>query len=152
MKKIKIKMKLKSVFITALAFLISANVFAQKFTISAVVNGKKIGETTVTDSPAVIYVDKIKIKKWPEVILMIRQRPLNEIYKRTLQITDGNENMLYQFDESKSKIGMYKIRLAPIRQKLLHQKIIKIFLAEDPANDMMRLPSKRSLLAELHSM
>lgn len=143
-------MNIKSVIITAITVIISAHVFAQKDVVRLVINGKKIGEVTITENPAVISVNKMKYKKISNLTLIIKQSSVNNVYKRTLQITDENENQLYEADELRSKVGLYKINLTKIRQQLLKQDIIKVFLAENPANDMMKLPSRRKLLAELH--
>lgn len=143
-------MNIKSITITAIAVIISAHVFAQKDVIRLVINGKKIGEVAITKTPAVISVNKMKYKKISNLTLIIKQSSVNNVYKRTLQITDENENQLYEVDELRSKVGLYKINLTKIRQQLLKQDIIKVFLAENPANDMMKLPSRRKLLVELH--
>lgn len=143
-------MKIKLIILSAIALIISGNVFAQKDVIQLVIGGKKIGEVPITENPAVISVNKMKYKKISDLTLIIKQSGVNKVYKRTLQITDENENQLYGVNEQRSKVGLYKINLTKIRQQLIKQNMLKVFLAEDPANDMMNLPSKRKLLAELH--
>ena len=130
--------------------LFSIQLFAQNDVVTLTINGKKVGEQTITENPAVINVSKIKYKKISDLTLMIRLKAVNKIYKRTLQITDENESLLFSVNEQKSKVGLYKMDITKMRQQLLQQYIIKVYLAEDPANEMMRIPSKRQLLAELH--
>lgn len=130
--------------------MVSANVMAQKNFVTLLIDGKKMGDRVITDSPAIITANKLKYRKASEVILILKQIPVNNIYKKTIQITDENESVLLEANEVRSKPGWYKINIPAIKQKLLNQKIIKVFLAENPANDMMKMLSKRTLLAEVH--
>ncbi len=143
-------MNIRLFFIIIITLSFTAKVFAQTDDVTVVVNGKLFGKAAIGEDPAVINVNKLKYKKVPDLTVMIRQSSVNRIYKRTLQITDEKEQNLFSVPEQRSKIGSYKINLIKVRQQLLKQSIIKVFLAEDPANDMMRIPSKRKLLAELH--
>ena len=136
------------ILIIALAF--STEVFSQNDRITVIINGKKAGEKMVAEDPAIVSVNKTRYKKLTGLTVMIRQGAVNKIYKRTLQITDENEERLFQVAEQRSKPGVYKINLIKMRPLLLKQNIIKVFLAEDPPNEMMRIPSKRKLLVELH--
>ena len=130
--------------------LFSVKLFAQKDVVTLIINGKKVGEQNITESPSAISVNKMKYKKISDLTVIIKQSTVNKVYKRTLQITDENESMLFSVNEQRSKVGLYKINLTKVRHQLLQQDIIKVYLAEDPANDMMKLPSRRNLLAELH--
>ena len=135
---------------TAITFFISLQLIAQPDEVSVLVNGKRIGKTTVAEDPAIITVNKSQYIKIQGLTVMIKQGSVNKIYKRTLQVTDENETLLFKVAEQRSKIGLYKIDLTKKRQLLLKQNTIKVFLAEDPPNGMMRIPSKRKLLAEIH--
>ena len=130
--------------------LFSVKLFAQKDVVTLIINGKKVGEQNITESPTAISVNKMKYKKISDLTVIIKQSTVNKVYKRTLQITDENESMLFSVNEQRSKVGLYKVNLTKVRHQLLQQDIIKVYLAEDPANDMMKLPSRRNLLAELH--
>ncbi|MGI8580992.1 MAG: hypothetical protein ACR2KX_02285 [Chitinophagaceae bacterium] len=143
-------MKIKLIILSAIALIISGDAFAQKDVIQILISGKKIGEAPITESPSSISVNKMKYKKISDLTLIIKQSGVNKVYKRTLQITDENENQLFTINEQRSKVGLYKINLTKMREQLLKQNMLKVFLAEDPANEMMNLPSKRKLLAELH--
>ena len=143
-------MSLKLIFTAAFAIITYANVLAQKNVITLLIGGKKVGERIVTDSPAIITVNKLKYKKVTDITLIIKQSPANNIYKRTLQVTDENESVLFEVNESRLKHNWYAIKVAAIKQKLTDQKIIKVFLAENPANNMMKMLSRRTLLAALY--
>ncbi|HUS00332.1 MAG TPA: hypothetical protein VMY77_01320 [Chitinophagaceae bacterium] len=140
----------KLIIATAITFIVSLQLVAQTDEVNVSVNGKKIGKISVAKDPAVITVNKIQYKKIPNLTVTIKQSSVNRIYKRTLQVTDENESLLFNVAEQRAKIGLYKIDLTKKRQLLLKQNIIKVFLAEDPPNPMMRIPSKRKLLAEIH--
>ena len=143
-------MKLRSIILTVFVLIFSANVFAQKDIVRLMIAGKVIGERAITDNPEPIIVSKKKYKKISDLIVIIKQNSVNKIYKRTLQITDVNESLLFSANEQKTKVGLYKINLTKMRQQLLQQNVIKVYLAEDPSNEMMKIPSKRQLLTELH--
>ena len=125
------------------------SVFAQD-AVSLVINGKKIGERIITDSPAVIDVKRSRYKNISSATLIIKQSSHNNIFKRTIEITDAYESILYTINESLLKHGWYKIDLTSMCVKLLKQEVIKVYLAENPANDMMKVRSSRKLLAVLH--
>ena len=140
-----IKMKF---YLTMVAVMFVASVLAQD--VSLIINGKKIGERTITDSPSVIDVKKSRYKNITTATVIIKQSTRNNVFKRIIEITDANETILYTINESSSKPGWYKINLTSMRVKLLKQEVIKVYLAENPANDMMKVRSSRKLLAELH--
>ena len=133
-----------------LALIFSVKLFAQNDVVTLIINGKKVGERTVSEDPSVINANKTKYKKISDLTVVFKQATVNNIYKRTLQITDENESLLFSVNEQKAKAGLFKINITKTRQQLLQQDIIKVYLAEDPANGMMKIPSKRQLLAELH--
>jgi hypothetical protein len=114
------------------------------------INNKKLATTKISEDPAVISVSRSKYKKASRVTIILDKNSVNTVYKRTLEITGENENLLYQLTDLRSKAGVFKINLVPIKKKLTRQKVLKVYMAEDPANDMMKLPSKRNLLAEIH--
>jgi len=142
-------LKTKYTLITAIALLLVANVFAQDM-VSLLINGKKIGERTVKDRPAIIHINKMKYKNISSITITVKQAQRYSVYKRTIEITNEKEDNLYLVNESLSKKEEYQVNVAAIRLTVLKQKVIKVFLAENPANVMMKLPSRRKLLAELY--
>jgi transposase len=128
----------------------SVNVSAQTDMIRVIIGGKTIAERGITANPEPVIVNKKNYKKISDLTIIVKQSAANKIYKRTLQITDENESLLFSVNEQKIKIGMFKINIVKMRQQLLQQETIRVYLAEDPANSMMRIPSKRQLLTELH--
>ena len=113
-------------------------------------NNKKAATISVGEDPVVTNIKVKKYRNTSRLVLALDKQSMKSVYKRTLQVTDENENLLYQLTDSRSNAGVFKINLASLRKKLAGQKVLKVFLAEDPANDMMKLPSKRNYLAELH--
>ncbi len=142
-------MKTKYTLITTIALLLVANVFAQDI-VGLLINGKKIGEKTVKDSPAIIHINKMKYKNISNITITVKQAQRYNVYKRTIEITNEKEDNLWLVNESLSKKEEYHVNVAAIRLTVLKQKVIKVFLAENPANAMMKLPSRRKLLAELY--
>ncbi len=123
--------------------------FAQQATMSVVINGKKSHEST-NDSAEVINVRKSKYKNVSSLTLVYRQQNMSKVYKRSIEITNESGKPLYHTKESKLKPGWFPMNIVTLRNISLKEKTIKVYLLEDPANDMMALPSRRKLLAELH--
>lgn len=118
MKTIKIKF-----YLTLFAVMFVTSVFAQD-AVSLVINGKKIGERIISDSPAVIDVKRSRYKNISSATLIIKQSSHNNIFKRTIEITDAYESILYTINESLLKHGWYKIDLTSMCVKLLKQEVI----------------------------
>ena len=140
----------QTIIATVITFIISLQLVAQTDEVSVSVNGKRIGKTIIAEDPVIISIIKVRYKKIPGLTVTVKQSSVNKIYKRTLQVTDEDEKSLFHIAEQRTKIGLYKIDLIKKRPVLLKQDIIKVFLAEDPPNTMMRIHSKRKLLAEIH--
>ncbi len=143
-------MNVRPILFLVCAIMFSVNVSAQTDMIRVIIGGKTIAERGITANPEPVIVNKKNYKKISDLTIIVKQSAANKIYKRTLQITDENESLLFSANEQKIKVGMFKINLVKMRQQLLKQEIIRVYLAEDPANSMMRIPSKRQLLTELH--
>lgn len=143
-------MNVRPILFLVCAIMFSVNVSAQTDMIRVIIGGKTIAERGITANPEPVIVNKKNYKKISDLTIIVKQSAANKIYKRTLQITDENESLLFSVNEQKIKIGMFKINIVKMRQQLLQQETIRVYLAEDPANSMMRIPSKRQLLTELH--
>ena len=139
-------MKYKKILITLTAIFLTSAIFAQD-KIAVLVNNKMLGQTIVPESPVMLTVSKSKYKNLSK--LTLKYTPQNQsLYKRSIEITDGAENSIYTLDEAKG--GLYNINIASIKTKILAQKVIKVYLMENPLNDRMSIPSRRKLLIELH--
>lgn len=126
------------------------NCSAQNDIASLSINGKTVGEVTITESPAVLNVEKAKYDNATKAVLNIKQSTVVAAYKRSISVTDENGNELYNSGESKSQAGSYNINITALRQKISEQKILKVFLLEDPLNEKMSVPSRKKLMVELH--
>ena len=140
-------MTLKKLIFTLIAVFAFGNVFSQD-KLSVYINNKMAGETAIPESPIVLSLSKAKYKNVSKLTVKYQSQNPTSPYKRSIAVTDGNENSLYSLDETKG--GVYNIDLSPVRKKLLIQKTIKVFLLENPVNDRMSIPSRRKLLIELH--
>lgn len=143
-------MKYKTLILTINVLIFTLGGFAQNDVAGIIINGKTIGEVTIAGSPAVVNIDELKYKNVAKAVLNLKQSAVVSAYKRSIQVTDENENELYQVNESKSQPGTYNINTAAIRQKLLNKKMLKVFLLENPVNERMSIPSRRKLMIELH--
>lgn len=139
-------MNIKKIFFLTIAILFCTNIFSQD-KISVSVNNKLMGETIVTENPFALTVNRSKYKNISKLVLKYKVQNQSP-YKRTIEVTDAAENSLYILDEGKD--GVYNINVPLVKKKLLTQKVIKVFLMENPANDRMSMPSRRKLLIELH--
>jgi hypothetical protein len=143
-------MKAKYFVHTLLFVSFSIGVFAQPAVISVLINGKKIGERAIKENSDIIPVHKVKFKNVSSITLIYKQMNVSNVYKRSIDITNQSDRPLYHVQESKLKPGWFNISIPMARRIILKEKKIKLYLLEDPANDMMTLPSRRKLLIELH--
>ncbi len=139
-------MNIKKILVTAIAILFCTNIFSQD-KISVTINNKMRGETAVGEGPYVLTVNRSKYRNISKLVLRYKVQTTSP-YKRTIEVTDADENSIYTLVEGKN--GIYNINVSVIKKKLLNQKTIKVFLMENPANSMMAMPSRRKLLIELH--
>ena len=136
-------------FHTLLLMGFSVVVFAQPAVVSVLINGKKIGERVIKENADIIQVQKLKFKNVTLLTVVYQQVNMSKVYKRSLEITNQDDSSLYHVQESKLKPGWFRINIPIARKIFLKEKKIKVYLLEDPANDLMALPSRRKLLVEL---
>lgn len=146
------KKVLQPMLLVILSMTIPIALVAQQATLSVLINGKKSPETILYDSAVVINVQKSKYKNVSSISLVYREKILPKIYKRSIDITNDSDKLLYHTRESKLKPGLFSMNIVRLRRISVIEKTIKLYLLEDPANDMMALPSRRRLLAVLHFM
>jgi hypothetical protein len=123
--------------------------YAQGSTISAIVDGKKTHEKVITDTPSILTIQRAKFKNVHSLVLVCRL-PVNKVYKRSVDFTDQNDLPVYHVQESKLKPGTFIINASMGRRIMAKEKIVKVYLDEEPSNDLMALPSHRKLLIEIH--
>ena len=114
------------------------------------INSRSIGEITIGPTPAIVEAVRSKYKNAKKVELEYRQSMPVAAYKRTLEITDTDEKQICTINESATKPGYYTINSSTTLKKLLKEKVIKVFLLQNPRNERMAMPSRRSLLIEVH--
>ncbi len=125
------------------------NLFSQ-MKLSAGIHGQETEKVQVDNVPAIVIVNKSDYKGVCNFDLLLTGGNSAPAYKRTIEFTDDAGASLYTLNESKDSPGVYKIDLSGVCDKIASQKIIKIILLENPANDLMMLPSKMKQLAEIH--
>jgi hypothetical protein len=144
------KIFLQPLLIAILSITIPIAGVGQQATMSVLIDGKKSPERTIHDSAAGISVKKSKYKNVSSITLVYKERNMEKIYKRSIDITNDSDKLLYHTRESKLKPGWFSMSIPMLRSIRAKEKTIKVYLLEDPANDMMALPSRRKLLAVLH--
>ena len=118
--------------------------------ISARIKGNETEKVEVNDEPVVIAFKKADYKGVCNFDVILEEKNASTAYKRTIEFVDAGGSRLYASDESKETPGIYTIDISNICKKISSQTIIKIMLLENPANDLMMLPSKMKQLAEIH--
>lgn len=138
------------ILISVLLILLSyENVFSQMM-LSARIDGNETEKIRIDDKPAIVAFKKSDYKNVCNVDVKLEEKNASSAYKRTIELTNASGSRLYASDESKETPGVYNIDLSGICKKIASQTIIKIMLLENPANDLMMLPSKMKQLAEIH--
>ncbi len=128
---------------------LNENLFSQ-MKLSASIQGKETEKVQVDNGPAIFTVKKSDYKGVCNFDLLLTGENSSPAYKRTIEFTNDAGARLYISNESKDLPGIYKIDLSGICDKIASQKVIRITLLENPANDLMMLPSKMKQLAEIH--
>ena len=142
-------MKFKILISVLFVLLVHENIFSQMM-LSARIQKKETEKIRVDDEPAIIAFKKSDYKDVCNFDVILVEKNASSAYKRTIELTDGSGSRLYASDESRENPGVYNIDLSVICKKISSQTIIKIMLLENPANDLMMLPSKMKQLAEIH--
>ncbi len=142
-------MKFKIIISLTLILLMHEMVFSQMM-ISARIKGNETERIEVNDEPAIITFKKADYKGVCNFDVIVKEKNASSAYKRTIEFVDNGGSTLYASDESNETPGIYIIDISNICKKISSQTIIKIRLLENPANDLMMLPSKMKQLAEIH--
>ncbi len=142
-------MKFKIIISLISILLAQENVFSQMM-LSARIQGKETEKIQVDDEPAIVSFKKSDYKDVCKFDLILENKNASSVYKRNIELTDASGTSLFTSDESRENPGVYNIGLSGICKKIASQTIIKIMLLENPANDLMMLPSKMKQLAEIH--
>ena len=142
-------MKFKILISVLLVLLVNENIFSQMM-LSARIQKKETEKIRVDDAPVIVAFKKSDYKDVCNFDVILEEKNASSAYKRTIEFTDVNGSRLYASDESRENPGIYNIDLSLICKKISSQTIIKIMLFENPANDLMMLPSKMKQLAEIH--
>lgn len=128
----------------------SSIALSQQDEISVLLHDKIIGKTFIKDDSLNVITIKKPDSKESTLTIVLNLNAPNKVYKRNIELIDGNGNELSNINESTSDPGTYSVNLSGTGEKILQQQIIKIFLEENPVNEKMSIPSRRKLLAELH--
>ena len=115
------------------------------------INNKSVGQaSTDMASPLTYQVSKSKYKNVRSIVLDDVQQSPVAVYKRSIEIVGDNDKQLFTTNESVTKAGRFIITKPAILKLLSKQNVLKVFLQQNPRNNMMGMPSRRNLLAELH--
>lgn len=142
-------LKFKIILLAASALLLHENLFSQML-LSAKVNGKQTAVVQVNDTPAVITINKSDFETVRSFDVLAKDKNASAAYKRSIEITDTSGATLFTTDEIKGQAGIFHVDLSTVSRDIASHKILKIMLMENPANDLMALPSKMKQLAEIH--
>lgn len=112
-------------------------------------NNKFIGEVTTGSTPAVLEVPRARYKNIKKLDLEFKQGEPVAAYKRLLEISDNQQTQICLLNES-DKAGHYVITSLPVLKKLLKENDLKVYLLQNPKDNRMSMPSRRTLLVELH--
>ncbi len=123
--------------------------FAQ-MTLSARIQGKETEKKSLDEGPVSIDINKNDYKGVCNFDLVVEEKNNSSAYRNTIEIEDSNGSKLYSADESENNPGVFKINPADKCKLITSQKMLKIVLFQNPANDKMMMPSRRKQLAEVH--
>ncbi len=71
------------------------------------------------------------------------------VYKRTLELTGDKETTLFIADETPHIKGQFEITNKAIKQRMAKGRPVKLYLLLNPANERMKIVSKRLFMGTL---
>ena len=134
-------MKIK-LFLLMILSLIITTAFSQS-TVTVSINGVKKGAYTLKadQTDGGIVINKSDCKKLNALTVQIKGEYIgNAVYKKTLNISDNSDKVLFNLPETKS--GLFTITNAKIKALLLKGGSIKLHLLMEPADSRMMISSK----------
>ncbi|CAN5310050.1 hypothetical protein BH09BAC2_BH09BAC2_05520 [soil metagenome] len=142
-------MILKSFLTFLAAAFITININAQSV-VRVILNNKRVAQFTASESSDVC---EVKIKNYKNVkqlsIFINPNETSSGPFKRGLEITDENDDVLYVLEETKTQSRKFNFNIPKLKKIVAAHKHLKMYVTEDPANPMMMIRSARFLVAQV---
>ena len=143
-------MKLRSTLILLLLFS-ATGTYAQD-TVNVFINKLKSGQYIIkaNQEDGGIWYKKKVYKNMSRLAIEVKGQYIgSNIYKRVVDVTDDKENSLFKAPESPGIFGQFMLTEKSVIKRLSMGKMVKLYLQMDPANDMMKAPSRRVFIGTL---
>ena len=143
-------MKLRSFLLLALVCIASCS-FAQT-TVNVFINGIKSGQYSIKpdQTKGGIWYKKAVYKTADRLSIQVKGKELrNNIYKRMVDVTDGQDHSLFKADETTGIIGQFILSDKEVLKRLGNGKMVSLYLQMDPANEKSKAPSRRFFIGNL---
>ena len=143
-------MKLRSTLILLLIFS-ATGTYAQD-TVNVFINNLKAGQYIIkaNQEDGGIWYKKKVYKNMGRLAIEVKGQYIgSNIYKRVVDVTDDKENSLFKAPESPGIFGQFMLTEKSVIKRLSMGKMVKLYLQMDPANDMMKAPSRRIFIGNL---
>lgn len=142
-------MRLKILIPVILIFLLHRSAFSQ-ILVSAEIDGNKTATKMVNENPLQLFVNASDYGSPCDFRVFIKYKNPHSPYKRSLAFTTETGERLYVTDEVKDSTGVFHVIFGDSCKIITGQKIVNVMLLENPANDMIMIPSRMQQLAEIH--
>ena len=143
-------MKIRSC-LALLLVLLATGTFAQ-CTVNVFINGIKSGQYVVKAGQTTggIWYKKKVYKTTERLVIEVKGKIVgNAIYKRVVDVTDGEDNSLFIAPETSGITGQFQLGDKAVLKRLGKGKIVRLFLQLDPANEKSKAPSRRLFIGDL---
>lgn len=123
-----------------------------QFTIKVFINGTLSGQYNIkegqTDSG--LWYKKKLYRNMQRLSIEVKGASIqNAMYKRVVDITDEKENSLFNAAETPGIPGQFNLTDKVVLKTLAGGKKVKLYLLLDPANEMIKAPSRRYFIGNL---
>ena len=143
-------MKIRSC-LALLLVLLATGTFAQ-CTVNVFINGIKSGQYAVKTGQTTggIWYKKKVYKTTERLVIEVKGKIVgNAIYKRVVDVTDGEDNSLFIAPETPGITGQFQLGDKAVLKRLGKGKMVRLFLQLDPANEKSKAPSRRLFIGDL---
>ncbi len=143
-------MKVRAYLIMLFIFF-TTGTFAQ-FTVNVFINGIKTGQYVIKPEQTTggIWYKKKVYKNTERLSIEVKGNDIGiTMYKRLVDVTDENDNSLFNAMETPGVIGQFLLTDKSVLKRLVKGKMVKLYLQMDPANDKSKAPSRRYFIGNL---
>ena len=134
--------------LTLFLFFTIPPVFSQD-TVRLMINTRNAGQciTQPDQTETMLHIKKVNLRSVKNITLIVKgEHTRAGVYKRDLEIS-GDESVIVH--ETRLRPGFFNLSRTSVKKDLLAGKTVQLYMIMNPANNMMKIPSRRMFLVNL---